>query len=177
MPPELRDDGAARHLVAGLTLPDSPLPGTDGSIVSPARVTRKTVLYVYPFTGRPGVSDPPGWDDIPGAHGSTPQAEGFRDHYAAFQRLGVAVYGISGQSTAYQKEFSERVRLPFALLSDERFALQTALSLPVFQAGAENYLTRLTMIIEDGRIVRTLYPVPSPATHAADVLTLLGCDR
>jgi hypothetical protein len=35
------------------------------------------------FAGLPGLPNPPGWDDIPGAHGSTPQTEGFRDLIAA----------------------------------------------------------------------------------------------
>jgi peroxiredoxin len=177
VPAETHDDGAARHLVAGLTLPDIPLPSTAGDTVSSARIPGRAVLYVYPFTGRPGYPDPPGWDDIPGAHGSTPEAEGFRDHHAAFQSLGVAVYGLSGQSTAYQREFSDRVQLPFALLSDEAFAFQRALSLPVFMAGPEGYLKRLTLIIEDGRIAQTMYPVVAPASHAAEVLALLSRDR
>ena len=53
------------------------------------------IVYCYPWTGRPGLPNPPGWDDIPGAHGSTPQAEGFRDLYAGFQQVDAAVFGLS----------------------------------------------------------------------------------
>ena len=41
------------------------------------------MLYIYPRTGVPGVDAPPGWDQIPGARGCTPQSCGFRDHFAA----------------------------------------------------------------------------------------------
>ena len=75
----LADDGAARHLKRGRRMPDIALPTTAGRSVSFARLPGRTIVYCYPWTGRPGLPNPPGWDDIPGAHGSTPQTEGFRD--------------------------------------------------------------------------------------------------
>ena len=63
------------------------------------------MVYIYPRTGVPGVDAPPGWDEIPGARGCTPQSCGFRDHFAELKRLGVAqLYGLSTQDTAYQRE-------------------------------------------------------------------------
>ena len=53
-----------------------------------AKLAGMAIVYCYPWTGRPGLPNPPDWDDIPGAHGSTPQAEGFRDLYAGFQQVG-----------------------------------------------------------------------------------------
>ena len=41
-----------------------------------------------PRTGVPGVDLPPGWDDIPGARGCTPQSCSFRDHFAELESLG-----------------------------------------------------------------------------------------
>ena len=70
--PVPEDDGAARHLT-GMKLPDVTLPATTGPAVSLAKLTGRTVLYVYPRTGVPGVDALPGWDDIPGARGCTPQ--------------------------------------------------------------------------------------------------------
>ena len=58
-----------------------------------------SVLIVYPWTGRPGIANPPNWDDIPGAHGSTPELEGFRDLDAEFRRLGVRLFAFSRQAT------------------------------------------------------------------------------
>ena len=117
------------------------------------------IVYFYPWTGRPGLPNPPGWDDIAGAHGSTPEAEGFRDLYAGFRQVDADVFGISTQSTDYQREFVDRLRLPFALISDEAFALQRALALPTFATGGVTYLKRLTIAVKDGRIERVYYPI------------------
>ena len=82
------------------------------------------MVYIYPRTGVPGVDAPPGWDEIPGARGCTPQSCGFRDHFDELKRLGVAqLFGLSTQDTAYQREAATRLHLPFAILSDEKLAL------------------------------------------------------
>lgn len=167
------DDGGARHLVPGSVLPDITVPSTRSGPVSPARLPGLTIFYVYPWTGRAGLPNPPGWDDIPGAHGSTPEAEGFRDHYARFQSAGVGVFGISTQDTSYQREFADRMALPFALLSDADFQLQRALKLPVFETGGTTYLKRLTLLCRDGSVVCAFYPVADPAGHAAEILTAI----
>jgi peroxiredoxin len=65
------DDGATRHL-PGLRLPDMPLPATNGATVNLARLAGRSVVYLYPRTGRPGQPLPAGWDAIPGARGCTP---------------------------------------------------------------------------------------------------------
>ena len=124
--PAPQDDGAARHL-AGMKLPDIALPATDGAPVNLSKLKGRTVVYIYPRTGVPGVDAPPGWDDIPGARGCTPQSCGFRDHFGELKRLGVAqLYGLSTQDTAYQQEAAARLHLPFAILSDEKLALSKA---------------------------------------------------
>jgi peroxiredoxin len=131
------------------------------------------VLLVYPWTGRPGHENPPNWDDIPGAHGSTPALEGFRDLYQDFQRLKVGVFGLSLQTADYQQEMTRRLRLPFPILSDARSRFSAALALPSFATAGANYLKRLTLILRDGRIEHVFYPVPSPEAHAAEVLSWL----
>jgi hypothetical protein len=57
--PVLQDDGGARHLT-GLVLPSVPLPATDGSHVDLAKLAGRTVVYIYPRTGRPGEPSPEG---------------------------------------------------------------------------------------------------------------------
>jgi len=170
----LADDGAAAHLVAGLALPDVALTTCLGGTVNLAKLSGTAVVYVYPWTGRPGLSDPPGWDDIPGAHGSTPETEGFRDRYPDFRSLGVAVYGLSTQGAEHQRELSSRLGVPFALLSDPQFRVQQELSLPTFAAGGAPYLKRLTLVVRDGRIAHVFYPVDPPATHAGEVASWLA---
>lgn len=164
------DDGGARHLVSGLALPDLPLPSTQRLPVNLRRCAGPAIVFVYPWTGRPDLPNPPGWDDIPGAHGSTPQAAGFRDLHARFSARGVAVLGVSGQNHLDQVEFAERLRLPFPLLSDEDRRFADALGLPRFRAGAEVYLSRLTLIVSHGHVTGVVYPVHPPDRHAADML-------
>jgi peroxiredoxin len=167
------DDGAARHLVAGVVLPDVGLASTQGGAVNLRTRGGRCVVYVYPWTGRPGLADPPGWDDIVGAHGSTPETAGFRDLHGEFAALDVSVFGISTQSTEHQRELATRLGVPFALLSDAAFEFQRALGLPTFAAGRDRYLTRLTLVVQDGCIVRVFYPVHPPETHAREVLDWL----
>lgn len=170
-----RTDGGAldrcevEHLKIG-RLPNVALSSTLGGTVALHELSGRSVLFVYPWTGRPGLPNPPRWDDIPGAHGSTPQAEGFRDLHARFVEADIAVYGVSGQDTVYQQEFATRLNLPFALLSDADFALQRALVLPVFATGGVTYLKRLTLFVRDGVLARVIYPVTDPTGHAATIL-------
>jgi peroxiredoxin len=168
------DDGAARHLRRGLRMPDIGLPATGGGHVNLARLPGMVIVYCYPWTGRPGLANPPGWDDIPGAHGSTPQSEGFRDLYAGFRQVDAALFGLSTQPTDYQRELVDRLDLPFALISDEGFALQRALALPTFATGGVTYLKRLTLAVKDGRIERVYYPIAHPAAHPREVCAWLG---
>jgi peroxiredoxin len=168
-------DGAADHL-PGLALPPIALASTTGGTVSLDDLGRdrpRTVLYVYPMTGRPGADLPDGWDSIPGARGCTPEACAFRDHHADLAAAGADVYGLSTQSSADQAEAAERLHLPFPLLSDEDTRLaQPPLRLPTFDAGGPRY-RRLTLVIAAGRIEHVFYPVFPPDGHAAEVLAWL----
>ena len=176
LPPDIpvpQDDGAARHL-AGMKLPDIALPATSGSDVNLARLPGRTVLYIYPRTGVPGVDAPPGWDDIPGARGCTPQSCGFRDHFAKLKGLGVAhLFGLSTQDTGYQREVAERLHLPFAILSDAKLALTRALKLPTFTTSGMTLLKRMALVVDDGVIAKVFYPVFPPDKNAAEVIAWL----
>jgi peroxiredoxin len=176
LPPNIpvpQDDGAARHL-AGMKLPDLALPATGGDEVNLARLAGRTVLYIYPRTGVPGADLPPGWDDIPGARGCTPQSCGFRDHFAALKALGVShVFGLSTQDTGYQREAAERLHLPFAILSDAELKFTRALRLPTFSTAGMTLLKRMALVIDDAAIVKVFYPVFPPDKNAAEVVAWL----
>jgi peroxiredoxin len=172
--PAPENDGGADHLLPGLQMPDTLLSATDGQQVSLARLAGDWVIFIYPWTGKPGLPNPPSWDDIAGAHGSTPEAEGFRDAYEDFRRAGFDVLGISGQDATDQREFAARIGLPFPLLSDTDAILRSALRLPTFETGGVTYLKRLTLVLRDGAIGRVVYPVHPPHTHARDLLAALA---
>jgi len=171
--PVPQDDGAARHL-AGMKLADLALPATRGGAINLALLAGRTVLYIYPRTGVPGVDLPPGWDDIPGARGCTPQSCGFRDHFAELKALGVShLFGLSTQDTAYQREAAERLHLPFAILSDAKLAFARALNLPTFAVAGMTLLKRMALVIDDGAIDKVFYPVFPPDQNAAEVIAWL----
>jgi peroxiredoxin len=171
--PVPQDDGAARHL-KGLRLPDLALAATDGAAVNLSRLKGRTVVYVYPRSGRPGVPAPDGWDAIPGARGCTPQSCSFRDHFADLKRLGVAqLFGLSTQGTDYQREAVERLHLPFAILSDAGLALTRVLKLPTFSVDGMTLLKRMAWVIDDGVISHVFYPVFPPDRSAATVVAWL----
>jgi peroxiredoxin len=180
LPPDLpvpQDDGRAGHLT-GAKLPDVTLPATSGGRVNLAKLKGRTVLYIYPRTGVPGVDAPPGWDQIPGARGCTPQSCGFRDHFAELKALGVAqVFGLSAQDTGYQKEAADRLHLPFPLLSDAALDFATGLHLPLFMAAGMMLLARMALVIDDGTIVKVFYPVFPPDKNAEEVIAWLRSRR
>lgn len=190
--PVPQDDGAADHLV-GMEVPSLPLPSTRGGALedgggagargrSPTAnladlSAARLVAYVYPRTGVPGEPLPAGWDDIPGARGCTPQSCGFRDTMEEFSRAGAAVAGISAQSAEEQHEFSTREHIPFPLLSDAGLELVRLLHLPTFEAAGMTLYKRLTFVAEQGRIVKTFYPVFPPDRNATEVLAWLSRNR
>lgn len=167
------DDGACAH-IEGTRLLSLPLPSTGGRTVDLAALTGRTVVYVYPMTGRPDVQLPEGWNEIPGARGCTPQSCAFRDHYAELQALGVGVFGLSTQTMEYQREAVERLHLPFELLSDGGLAFARALHLPTFEVEGMTLVKRLTLVVSDGRIEKVFYPVFPPDKNAAEVIAWLS---
>ena len=156
-------------------MPALSLRATDGRQVAlDALGGGRTVVYIYPMTGRPGVDLPEGWDDIPGARGCTPESCAFRNLSADLQAAGAAqVFGLSSQPTEHQAEAVDRLRLPFAVLSDEHLALVGALGLPTFTVDGMTLYRRLTMIVADGVIEHVFYPVFPPDQHAQEVLDWL----
>ena len=167
------DDGAARHL-KGMRVADIALPATNGATVNLSTLKGRTILYIYPRTGRPGQALPTGWDGIPGARGCTPQTCGFRDHAGDLTRLGVAhLYGLSTQDIAYQTEAVERLHLPFAILSDEKLSFAKAMNLPTFDVDGMRLIKRMALVIDDGVIAHVFYPVFPPDKNAEEVVNWL----
>lgn len=170
------DDGACRHL-RGAVVPPIALTSTHGRQVWLEQIDAPwIVVYAYPRTGVPDADSPPGWDDIPGARGCTPQACSYRDHAAELGQLGAVVFGLSTQSTDYQREMATRLHLPYEVLSDFELTMTRALRLPIFQFREWTLLTRHTLIIVGGRIEHVLYPVFPPEADAGNVLSWL-CAR
>jgi peroxiredoxin/DNA-binding transcriptional MerR regulator len=166
--PTVADPGA----LVGAGLPDLEFYGTDGRPVALAALgAGRSVIFVYPLTGRPGVDLLDGLLEIPGARGSTEQARWFRDHHTELRNAGAArVYGLSAQSTGYQRELVHRLGLPYPLIPDPRLTLAGALGLPTFTAGGMTLYRRLTLVVADDVIEHVFHPIAEPATHALQVM-------
>lgn len=181
--PVPEDDGASDHL-EGMWVPGVTLPSTAGRGVDPAGISAggRVVLYSYPLTSASGVELPEGWDLIPGARGCTPEACSFRDHHEELRELGAEVFGLSTQTTDYQKELVSRLHLPFELLSDSRLEFARALRLPTFEleraVGSQptTLIKRLTLALLEGRIEKVFYPVFPPNEHAGEVVAWLSAN-
>lgn len=153
-------------------MPEVSLPTTDGTIVDLQELSPRTIIYIYPMTGRPDKDViPEGWEAVPGARGCTPESCSFRNQYDDLRNNGVgAVFGLSTQTSEYQREARDRLHLPFEMLSDAEWELTNALDLPTFAIGGENYLKRLTLVVTGGHIEHVFYPVFPPDEHANEVL-------
>lgn len=171
--PKPNNDGAADHLIKA-TLPAIELKSTDEKSINLSALRGRSVIYIYPMTGRPDTPQPDGWNDIPGARGCTPQSCAFRDHIIELKELNVDhLFGLSTQGTNYQKEAVERLHLPYPLLSDEKLQFQSALNLPTLTVDNITLLKRLTLIIDNGRITHFFYPVFPPDKNVHDVIQWL----
>ena len=168
--PEPKLDFNLEHLNQ-FTIPDLKLNSTDGTIVNLSNLEGITVIYVYPMTGVPGKELPEGWDEIPGARGCTPQSCSFRDNFSKLKKLGIDnIFGLSTQSTGYQKELATRLHLPYPILSDEKLEFAKMLNLPTFKVLNMNLLKRITLILKDNKIIKYFYPIFPPTKNIEDVI-------
>ena len=151
--------GAVR---VGDIAPDFTLPSQSGE---PVRLhdcidKRALVLFFYPKDYTPGC---------------TAEACAFRDSYEVLKRAGAEVIGVSGDSVGLHRQFAERYRLPFTLLSDRSGAVRRLY-------GAQGMLGlvpgRVTYIIDRRGIVRhvfsTLFDGERHVAEALKILEMIG---
>ena len=175
--PEPKLDFNLEHLNQFI-IPDLKLNSTDGTIVSLSNLKGISVIYIYPMTGVPGKELPEGWDAIPGARGCTPQSCSFRDNFSKLKKLGVNnIFGLSTQSTEYQKELATRLHLPYPILSDEKLEFAKMLKLPTFKVLNMNLLKRITLILKDNKIIKYFYPIFPPTKNIEDVINFFETSK
>ncbi len=163
-------DASLEHL-NNFIIPEIKLSSTSGDEIDLSKLIGLTIIYVYPMTGQPNVALPEGWDEIPGARGCTPQSCSFRDNFSELKKLNIKnIFGLSSQTTKYQKEMSERLHLPYPILSDEKLVFANALKLPTFKVDNMSLIKRITLIINNNKIIKYFYPVFPPDQNVNDVI-------
>ncbi len=135
-----------------MTAPGEPAPeftaaAADGSEVSLRSLRgRPVVLFFYPKAGSPGC---------------TREAVAFARNYGAFRQAGVAVVGVSVDTTRAQAGFAERCGLPFPLVAD----LDGSVARSYGVLGLLGLARRVTFLIDrDGRVTEVVRS-PFPALH------------
>jgi thioredoxin-dependent peroxiredoxin len=112
------------------------------------------VLYFYPM-------------DF--AAGATAQATEFRSDHAKYRRLGAEVVGVSTDAPQSHRDFRDKHRLPFPLLSDPDGRMARAFGLPM-QAGTTGHAT---FLIDRRGVIRKVWPKVHPWGHSRQVLAAL----
>lgn len=87
--------------------------------------------------------------------------------------MGASVFGMSTQSSEFQKKEKERIHLPFDLLSDEKLEFVKALNLPLHNVDNLVLQKRVTLIFDAGKIVIYYYPVFPPDKNSDEVIGYL----
>jgi thioredoxin-dependent peroxiredoxin len=123
---------------------------------------RPVVLYFYPKDH---------------TSGCTTQACGIRDAWSDFERAGAVVLGVSPDDVASHESFRADYELPFTLLADPDHKVAEAYGVWVEKSrDGRTYMgiSRSTFVIgPDGTVEKVMRDV-KPATHAEDVLAVLG---
>ena len=115
-------DNNMNKIKIGSRIPAFILPDQNGDLFDINSVIGKKnlVIYFYPK------------DDSPGC---TAQACSFRDQFEVFNEADAVIIGISGQSVESHKEFAEKHRLSFTLLSDEGDKIRKQFGVPANLLG------------------------------------------
>ncbi len=148
--------GKAQILKVGAKVPEFKLPDQDGKMfdINSVLGKKKLVIYFYPK------------DETPGC---TKEACTFRDDYSVFNDADAVIIGISGQSVESHKEFADKYKLPFTLLSDKDNAVRK-----LFGVRTSPIPGRVTFVVDKtGHVVYNFDSLTEPEKHVAEAMRIL----
>jgi peroxiredoxin len=100
------------------------------------------------------------------------EARDFRDHFPNLIRRGYHVIGVHAQTAGHQLRYMmDGVR--HFLAADPRLRLADLLDVPTYQADGDRVYHRLTLVVEESRVVHAFYPVSAPEHSATQVIDWL----
>ncbi len=144
----------------GSSIPEFKLPDQNGNLFDINSVLGKKnlVIYFYPK------------DDSPGC---TKEACSFRDQFEVFKEADAVIIGISGQSVKSHKEFAEKHRLSFTLLSDEGNKIREQFGVPTNFLGL--LPGRVTYIADKtGKVIYVFNSQVQAEKHVDEALRILN---
>jgi peroxiredoxin Q/BCP len=147
------------EIKTGSIIPAFTLPDQNGNLFDINSVLGKKnlVIYFYPK------------DDSPGC---TAQACAFRDQFEVFSEADAVIIGISSQSVKSHKEFAEKHRLSFTLLSDEKNKIRRQFGVPTKLFGL--LPGRVTYVADKtGKIIYTFNSQLETEKHVDEALRIL----
>jgi thioredoxin-dependent peroxiredoxin len=150
-------------LKPGDIAPDFSLPDASGNLVKLTDFRgQRVVLYFYPRDNTPGCAK---------------EACGFRDNFEQYQLQDVVVLGVSTDDAKSHIKFSQKLDLPFPLLSDENgqmAATYESYGLKKFMGKEYMGISRNTFVIGPEGKIEKIYLKVKPDAHATAVLSDLS---
>ena len=146
-------------LEVGTKAPDFELPDQNGELHKLSEyLGKKVILYFYPRDNTPGC---------------TRQACAFRDSFAQFRAMDVAVIGISKDTEASHQRFIRKFELPFLLLADPDLT-----AIKAYEVWQEKKMygktafgtARTTFVIDEQGKILKIFEKAKPDTNASEIL-------
>jgi peroxiredoxin Q/BCP len=149
----------ANEINIGSSIPSFTLPDQNSNLFDINSVIGKKnqVIYFYPKNDSPGC---------------TKEACSFRDQFEVFKEVDAVIIGISGQSVESHKEFAEKYRLSFTLLSDEGDKVRKPFGVPTnFLGMLPGHVTYIAD--KKGKVIYIFNSQTQATRHVDEALRIL----
>ena len=146
-------------LLEGTKAPDFTLEDQDGNPISLSDFAGQNILlWFYPKASTPG------W---------TTEGQGLRDEFQNFKDKNTVIIGMSADSVKSQKNFCEKQKFPFPLVSDsDKSVIRKYEAIGMKKMYGREYegIFRISYLINANRIIQKVYEKVKPKDHAKEVL-------
>lgn len=146
-------------LLEGTKAPDFTLEDQDGNPISLSDFAGQNILlWFYPKASTPG------W---------TTEGQGLRDEFQNFKDKNTVIMGMSADSVKSQKNFCEKQKFPFPLVSDsDKNVIRKYEAIGMKKMYGREYegVFRISYLINANGIIQKVYEKVKPKDHAKEVL-------
>ena len=150
-------------LLEGTKAPDFTLDDQDGNPISLSDFAGQNILlWFYPKASTPG------W---------TIEGQELRDEFQNFKEKNTIILGMSADSVKSQKNFCEKQKFPFQLVSDpDKSTIRKYEAIGIKKMYGREYegIFRISYLINTDGVIQKAYEKVKPKDHAKEVLNDLG---